>query len=92
MAKDSKSENISDPTVHLNKQIKEIEDELAKTKYNKATQGHIGRLKAKLASLKNTKTRGGGKRGWGYGLRKMGDATVILVGFPSVGKSTLLNA
>jgi len=92
MAKESKSENIKDPTLHLNRRIKEIEDELAKTKYNKATQGHIGRLKAKLAQLKAAKTRGGGKKGWGYGLKKQGDATVIMVGFPSVGKSTLLNA
>ena len=30
-------------------QIKEIEEELARTKYNKHTQGHIGKLKAKLA-------------------------------------------
>jgi small GTP-binding protein len=92
MAKEKKAENISDPTVALNAKIKEIEDELAKTKYNKATQGHIGRLKAKLAQLKVAKTRGGGKKGYGYGLRKTGDATVIMVGFPSVGKSTLLNA
>jgi len=91
MAKETKSERIKDPTVHLNARIKEIEDELAKTKYNKATQGHIGRLKAKLAQLKASKTRGGGKKGYGYGLRKTGDATVIMVGFPSVGKSTLLN-
>jgi small GTP-binding protein len=92
MAKEKKSENIADPTVALNAKIKEVEDELAKTKYNKHTQGHIGRLKAKLAQLKAAKTRGGGKKGWGYGLKKKGDATVIMVGFPSVGKSTLLNA
>jgi len=92
MAKETKTEDIKDPTVHLNKRIKEIEDELAKTKYNKHTQGHIGRLKAKLAQLNSAKTRGGGKKGYGYGLRKTGDATVIMVGFPSVGKSTLLNA
>jgi len=91
MAKETKSDNIKNPTVHLNARIKEIEDELAKTKYNKATQGHIGRLKAKLAQLKASKTRGSGKKGHGYGLRKTGDATVIMVGFPSVGKSTLLN-
>jgi len=71
-------------------EIKKIEDELAKTKYNKATQGHVGRLKAKLARLKAATTKKGGG-GLGYSVKKTGDATVILVGFPSVGKSTLLN-
>ncbi len=74
-------------------EIRKIEEELAKTKYNKATQGHIGRLKAKLARLRaeqEKKARSGAK-GLGYAIKKSGDATVILVGFPSVGKSTLLN-
>ncbi|MFH1450960.1 MAG: GTP-binding protein, partial [archaeon] len=75
-------------------EIREIEEELAKTKYNKATQHHIGRQKAKLARLKEQLSKSGGigkSQGLGYGLKKTGDATVILVGFPSVGKSTLLN-
>ncbi|MFH1978476.1 MAG: GTP-binding protein [Candidatus Aenigmatarchaeota archaeon] len=72
--------------------IKKIEDELQRTKYNKATQGHIGKLKAKIAKLRNEDERkSGGKKGAGYGIKKSGDATVIMVGFPSVGKSTLLN-
>ena len=75
-------------------QIQAVEDEIRKTAYNKATQGHIGRLKAKLAVLrlereKRSKGRGGGL---GYAVRKSGNATVGLVGFPSVGKSTLLTA
>ena len=70
--------------------IKEIEDEIHKTPYNKATQKHIGMLKAKLAKLKASSGQKGGG-GLGYAVRKQGDATVILVGFPSVGKSTLLN-
>ncbi len=74
-------------------EIEEIEEELRKTKYNKHTQFHIGKLKAKLAMLreKEKKAKSGGSRGYGYGLRKSGDATVLLIGFPSVGKSSLLN-
>ncbi len=71
--------------------IKAIEDEIAKTQYNKATEHHIGILKAKLAKLKaqleGHAKRGGGK---GFAVRKEGDATVLLLGLPSVGKSTLL--
>ena len=79
----------------IEEQIREIEAEIAKTKYNKATQGHIGKLKAKVAKLRieaekrAAKSGGGGKS---YAVAKSGDATVALVGLPSVGKSTLLNA
>ena len=38
--------------VDYNSKIKELEQELKKTKYNKATQGHIGIVKAKMAQLK----------------------------------------
>jgi small GTP-binding protein len=73
-------------------EIKRIEEELATTKYNKATQKHFGVLKAKLAKLKEESAKKtGGAQGLGYGLKKQGDATALLVGFPSVGKSTLLN-
>ena len=71
-------------------EIKKIEDELKKTKYNKHTQFHIGKLKAKLARLRSKKT-GSISDGLGYAVKKSGDATVIIVGLPSVGKSTLLN-
>jgi small GTP-binding protein len=76
----------------ISRQIQEIEEELARTKYNKATQGHIGRQKAKLARLREQKSQQGRKSaGLGYGIKKEGDATAVLIGFPSVGKSTLLN-
>src|SRR3989338_5538565 len=77
-----------------NEKIKELEDRISKTKYNKKTQNAIGLYKAQLARLKETQIqrRSGGKKGEGYSVKKSGDATVILVGFPSVGKSTLLNA
>lgn len=73
-------------------EIKRIEEEIRSTKYNKATQYHVGKLKAKLARLKEDgeKRKKTGK-GKAFSLRKSGDATVLLVGFPSVGKSTLLN-
>ena len=78
--------------------IKEIEDEIHKTQINKATEFHIGILKAKIAKLKREleenrhgKTVSTGKGSSGYDVRKEGDATVVLIGFPSVGKSTLLN-
>jgi len=78
---------------NIEEQIKEVEDELAKTQYNKNTQHHIGRLKAKMARLKDEAEvrRSKGPKTAGYAVRKSGNATVAIVGFPSVGKSTLLN-
>jgi len=78
----------------IEEQIQAVEDEIQKTPYNKATQHHIGRLKAKLARLKDeqeTRRLKGGGGGPSYAVKKSGNATVGLVGFPSVGKSTLLN-
>ena len=74
--------------------IKELEAELSKTKYNKATQGHFAVVKARIAKIRGeieVRQRSAAK-GTGYGIRKSGDASVALLGFPSVGKSTLLNA
>ena len=74
--------------------IRVIEEELKKVKYNKATEHHIGLLKAKLAKLRSSieEKRRRGPATSGYNIRKSGDATAIIVGFPSVGKSTFLNA
>eukprot|EP00761_Pharyngomonas_kirbyi_P012983 gb/GECH01013010.1/.p1 GENE.gb/GECH01013010.1/~~gb/GECH01013010.1/.p1 ORF type:complete len:372 (+),score=79.56 gb/GECH01013010.1/:1-1116(+) len=77
--------------------IKEIEAEMAKTQKNKATNAHLGILKAKLAKLKKelidgkSGGGGGGGKGTSFEVTKTGDSRVGLVGFPSVGKSTLLN-
>ena len=78
----------------LEEEIEELETEIAETPYNKSTEAHIGRLKAKLAEKKEKLERqqSGSGGGGGYAVEKTGDATVALVGFPSVGKSTLLNA
>ncbi len=76
----------------IEEQILALEEEIRSTQYNKATQRHIGRLRAKIAVLRlereaRAKGRGGAV---GYAVRKSGHATVGLVGYPSVGKSTLL--
>eukprot|EP00927_Polykrikos_kofoidii_P026665 TRINITY_DN23715_c0_g1_i1.p1 TRINITY_DN23715_c0_g1~~TRINITY_DN23715_c0_g1_i1.p1 ORF type:complete len:454 (-),score=91.35 TRINITY_DN23715_c0_g1_i1:190-1494(-) len=75
--------------------IKAIELEMSRTQKNKATASHLGSLKAKLCQLKREllepEKAGGGKQP-GFEVQKMGDARVGLVGFPSVGKSSLLSA
>ena len=78
----------------LEEDIEAIEAEIRDTPYNKSTEQHIGRLKSKLAEKKETlaKRRSSSGGGPGYAVEKTGDATVALVGFPSVGKSTLMNA
>jgi len=75
-------------------EIKQLEDELRKTQYNKATEHHFGVVKARIAKLKEKieKRQSSKKGGEGFAVKKSGDATVVLLGFPSVGKSTLLNA
>jgi ribosome-interacting GTPase 1 len=55
----------------------------------------LGLLKAKLAKLKReliepTGGKKGGPGGEGFEVSKSGDARVGMIGFPSVGKSTLL--
>ena len=80
----------------IDEQIKSLEEEIGKTQKNKATNAHIGKLKAKIAALKarkekaqaHAKSSGGGP---GFEVKKSGDASVALVGFPSVGKSSLIS-
>ncbi|CAB4378813.1 unnamed protein product [Rhizophagus irregularis] len=74
--------------------ISEIEKEISRTQKNKATEYHLGLLKAKLAKYRVQllePTKGSGLKGEGFDVMKSGDARVALIGFPSVGKSTLLN-
>lgn len=74
--------------------IQEMEKELSSMQYNKRTQHHYGLVRAKIAQLKRKEEarRSHGPKTTGYSLKKSGDATVILVGFPSAGKSSLLNS
>jgi small GTP-binding protein len=80
---------------HIEDEIREIEQEISETPYNKSTEQHIGRLKAKLAKLREKREKreqyAGSGGSSGYDVKKTGHASVGLVGFPSVGKSTLLN-
>jgi len=78
--------------------IKEIQDQIHKTQINKATEFHVGLLKAKIAKLKREqednlhgRTVHTGGENIGFDVKKAGDATIVFIGLPSVGKSTLLN-
>ena len=62
--------------------IADIEAEMARTQKNKATEGHLGLLKAKLAKLKREvmegpKTSGGTQEG--FDVKATGDARVGLI-------------
>ena len=75
--------------------IKAIQDEMARTQINKATEHHLGLLKAKIAKLRReqeeTQAKKSAAKTDGFDVRRAGDATVVFIGLPSVGKSTLLN-
>jgi len=74
--------------------IKAIEEEMKRTQVHKHTEHHIGLLKAKLAKLKaeqEVAQRSKSSGTSGFEVKKGGDSTVVLIGLPSVGKSTILN-
>jgi len=78
----------------IEERIKEIEDEIRKTPKNKGTEAHLAKLKSKLAALKELlQTRKSSQKGHGkvMAVKKQGNATISMIGFPSVGKSSLLN-
>ena len=76
-----------------NERIKEITEELANTKRHKGTERHIGLLLARRAKLQRELLERASKKGGGggYDIKKQGNATVVILGFPSVGKSTLIS-
>ena len=59
--------------------ISDIENEMARTQKNKATAGHLGMLKAKLAKLRRElitpKSQGGGT-GEGFDVAKVGNDSI----------------
>ena len=78
----------------IEQRIAELEDRLLHTEVNKATMRSVCYIKAQLAKLRSelveiTSSKKGG--GHGFGVKKSGDAQVAFIGFPSVGKSSLLN-
>jgi ribosome-interacting GTPase 1 len=79
----------------IDDKIQQVKEKLDKTPVNKATEKERARLKSRIAELeeeKEQRQKGTGGGDSGYAVEKTGDATVALVGYPSVGKSTLLNA
>ena len=77
----------------IHEEIKRLEEEMRNTQLNKATEYHFGLIKARIAKLRDTfeRRQAAKKGGEGFFVKKSGDASVVLLGFPSVGKSTLLN-
>lgn len=81
----------------IDQQIEAIQEEIRKTPHHKGTNRFIGLMRAKIARLKDklleedTSHRQGSAGRTSFAVRKQGDATVVLVGPPSSGKSTLIN-
>ncbi len=74
----------------LRQELEELQKQYSKTKYNKATDKYLGILRHKMAMLRRSLAEKKSRKGAGFGVRKSGDATVVLVGFPNAGKSSLL--
>lgn len=84
---------IGPKQIDFAQRISQLEEEIRTTPYHKGTEHHIGKLRAKIAKLKNQEEQTIKKSGGHFGFipKKGGDATIVLIGPPSVGKSTLLN-
>ncbi len=76
----------------LERKIEELKEEYSKTKDNKKTNYHVGMIRMKIAEAKRDLVIASKKiKGEGFFVKKTGDATIALVGFPSAGKSSLIN-
>jgi len=78
----------------IREKIQSLREELSRTQVNKATEHHIALVKSRLARLtheleEKEHARTGGS--FGFAVKKTGDATAVLVGFPNAGKSTIIN-
>ncbi len=77
----------------LEERLTSLQEEYSKTKDNKKTNKHLRLIKAKIARVRK-EIIVASKRVHqdGYFVKKTGDATAALIGFPSTGKSSLINA
>jgi small GTP-binding protein len=73
--------------------IKDLEKEMERTQRNKATEHHFGLMKARLAKMRSQLLEPPKKTGLseGFDVQKHGHARIAMIGFPSVGKSTILS-
>lgn len=78
---------------NIEDKIDEMEKERRKITKNKATEKGLKYLMSRIAKAKEELTRATQrKHGQGFFVKRTGDRTVALMGFPSAGKSSLLNA
>ncbi len=83
--------------VDLDQKLSELKERLRQTIPNKHTMRSICQIKAQIAKFEQRKLdrvfEGIGKAGGtsGFDVKKAGDSSVSLIGFPSCGKSTLMN-
>ena len=74
--------------------LADIKFEMSRTQKNKATEYHLGQLKARIAQLEakliEEANHQNGSTQTSFEVQKLGQARVALVGFPSTGKSSLL--
>lgn len=75
--------------------MKYLQEMISAAPKHKSSEHLLAQLRKKLADLKkellNNSKKKAGSGGGGWAIRKEGDAQVVLIGYPSSGKSTLLS-